>query len=100
VPPARGNGNLINPLNNSENYSVNSSVVLWNDNYINNDIRQQGLLIQSAGISVQQAQNNITLSITQAYLNILSAKENEKYIMDLASTSDSKLDPIEALHDE
>ena len=81
----QGDGSLINQLTNNGSYSVNSSVVLWNDNYINSTIPQQNLLMQSAGLSLREAQNNITLSITQAYLNILLSKENEKYVMDLRS---------------
>jgi outer membrane protein len=93
------NGSLVNQLTNRGSYSVNSSVVLWNDNYINNNIRQQSLLIQSVGLSVQQAQNNITLSITQAFLNVLLAKENEKYIIDLVNTSDSSVKQGQMLYD-
>jgi outer membrane protein len=46
-------------------------------------------LVQSAALSTTQSVNNITLSISQAYLNILLAKENLKYITDLVNTSDS-----------
>ena len=51
---ASGNGDFINQLASSGNYTVNSSIVLWNDNYINNNIRKWELLTQSAGLSVQQ----------------------------------------------
>ncbi|MCX6318109.1 MAG: TolC family protein [Bacteroidetes bacterium] len=85
----RGNGNLVNQLTSSGAYAVNSSVVLWNDNSVNNTIRRQDLSFQSAGLSVQQAQNNVTLAITQAYLNVLLAKENEKYVSELVHNTDS-----------
>lgn len=83
------NGNLINQLSSTGIYSLNSSVVLWNNNSVNNNIQQQNLLLQTAGLSVMQTQNNITLSITQAYLNVLLAKENEKYISELVHNTDS-----------
>ena len=86
-----GNSSLVNQLNSNGNYSINSAIVLWNDNYINNNIRQRNLLTQSAGLSIQQSQNDIILLITQAYLDILLAKENEKYIVDLVNTSNSRV---------
>ena len=94
-----GNGNLVNQLTSSGNYTLNSSIVLWNDNYINNNIRQRELLTQSAGLSVKQSLNNITLLITQAYLDILLAKENLKYISDLVSTSEARVKQGQLFYD-
>lgn len=93
------NGGLVNQLTTSGSYSVNSSIVLWNDNYINNNIRQRELLTQSAGLSVQQSLNNITLQITQAYLDILLAKENLKYITDLVTTSEARVKQGQMFYD-
>jgi outer membrane protein len=69
------------------NYGLNSQVTLYNGGFLRNDIRQKNLLIQSANLDVQQAENDITLQITQAYLNILLAKENIVYIEDVLATS-------------
>ncbi len=69
------------------NYSLNSSVTLYNAGYITNDIKQKDLLERSADLNVQQAQNDITLQVTQAYLNILLTKENILYLQDLVNTS-------------
>jgi len=96
---AYGTGKLINQLSSTGTYSVNSSIVLWNDNYYNNNILQNNLLVQSAGLSVQQSLNNITLSITQAYLNVLLAKENERYLIDLVNTTDSSVKQGQLLYD-
>jgi len=94
-----GNGNLVNQLTGSGNYTLNSSIVLWNDNYINNNIRQRELLTQSAGLSVKQSINSITLLITQAYLDILLAKENLKYISDLVITSEARVKQGQLFYD-
>lgn len=96
---APGNGHLVNQLTTSAAYSVNSSVVLWNDNYINNSIRQQNLVTQSAGLSAGETQNDITLSVTGAFLNILLAKENERYVIDLVNTIDSSAKQGQLLYD-
>ncbi len=86
---SRGAGGLVNQLTNSGSYSISSSVILWDDHAISNTIRQEDLISQSAGLSIQQSQNNISLSITQAFLNVLLAKENLVYIQNLVATSDS-----------
>lgn len=75
----------------SGNYSLNSSWTLYNGGYLNSDVKQKGVLLQSANLSVQQAENDITLQITQAYLNILLAKENIVYLEDLVNTSQGQL---------
>ena len=48
-------------------------------------------MIQSANLNILQTQNDITLQITQAFLNILLAKENIVYVEDLIKTSQSQL---------
>jgi outer membrane protein len=88
---SNGSGGLVNQLTTSGSYSVNSGIVLWSGNSINNTIQQRELLRQSAGLSVQESVNNITLLITQAYLDILLSKENLKYITDLVSTSEARV---------
>jgi outer membrane protein len=97
--PFDNNNHLENQLTSIGNYSLNSSIVLWNDNYINNNIRQREMLTQSAGLSITQSLNNITLLITQAYLDILLAKENLKYITDLVSTSEARVKQGQLFYD-
>ena len=86
-----GNGSLVNQLTTNGIYTINSSVVLWNDNSINYNIHQRELLAQSAGLLVQQSLNNITISITQSFLEVLLAKENLKYVNDLVNTSQARV---------
>ncbi|HYM95192.1 MAG TPA: TolC family protein [Chitinophagaceae bacterium] len=93
------NGSLVNQLTTSGSYSVNSSIILWNDNSINNNIRLQELFTQSARLSIQQSLNNITLLITQSYLNILLSKENLKYITDLVSSSEARVKQGQMFYD-
>lgn len=76
----------------SNNLSLNSSMTLYNGGYINNDIRQKNLEIESANLNILQSENDITLSIVQAYLNILLAKENVVYVQDLVNTSAAQVE--------
>lgn len=68
-------------------YSLNSGVTLYQGGYLRDDIRQKRLGIQSANLNVLQSENDITLEITQAYLNILLAKENVIYVRDLVNST-------------
>jgi outer membrane protein len=80
-------------------YSANSSVTVYNGGYLMNDIRQKNLEIQSANLNILQSENDITLQITQAYLNILLAKENIVYIKDLLTTTQAQVDQGQKQYD-
>lgn len=91
--------NITDQLSNNGTYSLNSSVILWNSNSVNNNIRQQELIAQTAALSVEQARNNLSLQITQYYLDILLAHENIQYINSLVATSDSLVKQGELFYD-
>jgi outer membrane protein len=94
------NSNNANPVvggfqtqaNASGNYGLTSNWVIYNGGFLNNDVKQKNILLESAGLNVQQAENDITLQITQAYLNILLQKENIVYLQELVGTSQSQLE--------
>ena len=52
----------------ASNYSLNSSMILYQGGYLKNNIQAQQLNIEAANLNVQEAQNDITIQITQAYL--------------------------------
>jgi outer membrane protein len=76
----------------SGNYSITTSVTLYNGGLLRNDILQKNLEIQAANLNILQSINDITLSITQAYLGILLAKENVVYVTDLVNTMGAQVD--------
>ena len=88
------NGNVIaggSGFTASGAYSLNSSVTLYNGNYINNTILQKNLAVQSANLNIIQQENDVTLQVTQAYLAILLDKENIISDSDLVSTSQAQV---------
>jgi outer membrane protein len=95
VSKVDGNGNVISSggsgFTASGSYGLNSSVTLYNGNYINNNIQQKNLSVQSANLSIIQQENDITLQITQAYLAILLDKENIIYNTDLVNTTQARV---------
>ena len=78
-------------INSSGSYGLSSAWTLYQGGYLKTDIRQKDLSVQSANFSVLQSENDITLQITQAYLNILVDKETIIYNQDLVKTSTAQL---------
>jgi outer membrane protein len=76
----------------SQSFTLSSGVTIYNGGYINNDIRQKNIEIESANLTVIQNIDDIILEITQAYLAILLAKENVVYMQDLLHTSAAQAD--------
>ncbi|CAM4107455.1 outer membrane protein [Pedobacter westerhofensis] len=78
-------------INSSGSYGVSSAWTLYQGGYLKTDIRQKDLSVQSANFNVLVSENDITLQITQAYLNILVDKESIIYNQDLVKTSIAQL---------
>jgi outer membrane protein len=60
----------------SGNYFLQSDMILYNGNKLNNSVSQNELLVKSGELAVKQAENNMELNITEAYLKILYARES------------------------
>jgi len=86
-------------LTESGNYGLSSAVTLYQGGYIRNNIREKQLLQQTAGLDILQEENDITLNVTQAFLNILLAKENIVYFQDLLNTSQSQVQQAQQKYD-
>lgn len=55
---------------------LNSSVTLFQGNQINNQIKRSRLLVDGNSFYMEEAKNNVILSITEAYLQALYNKES------------------------
>lgn len=75
----------------SGSYGISSNVTLYNGSYINNNIQQKNLQVQSANLGILQQENDIVLQITQAYLTVLLDKETVIYNTDLLSTTQAQV---------
>lgn len=76
----------------SGSYGITSSWTLYQGGFLRYDIQQKNLLVESSNLAVIQEENDITLLITQAYLNILLDKESQVYALDVVSTSKAQVD--------
>lgn len=63
---------------NSSNYSINSSVTVFNASKLTNQIRQAELDIQSGQYNLETTRESISLSILDAFLQVLYAEESVK----------------------
>ncbi len=92
-------GNLRSGTRLSGSTSVNSAVTLYNGGFLRNDILQKDLLVKVAGLDLAATENDITLQITEAYLNILLAKENIVYVQDVVATSQAQVQQQQQFYD-
>ena len=83
----------------SGNYGLNSAITLYQGGYVRNNIREKQLYQQTAGLDILQEENDITLNVTQDFLNILLAKENIVYFQDLLNTSQSQVQQAKQKYD-
>lgn len=63
---------------NGSNYSVNSGVTIYNGSRISNQIKQADLEIEGGKYSLETTKEAISLSILNAYLQVLYAEEQVK----------------------
>jgi len=71
----------------SGDYSINSSLTIYNGKAISNTILQKDAESQSANLNMQQQENDIIIRVTQAYLTILLDKETVVYDTEILNTS-------------
>lgn len=75
----------------SGTYGLTSSWTLYQGGYIRNDIQQKNLAVERANLNILQEVNDITLQITQYYLNVLLDKESINYEQNVVSTSQAQV---------
>ena len=74
-------------------------MIVYEGGYLRNNIQSQQLYVQAAKLNVAEAKNDITIQITQAYLNILMEKENILALQNLVQTSQAQYNNGKVLFD-
>lgn len=83
VSQSMSNGNSIDPVTSdyvsqqihSTSPTISTSVTLFQGKQISNQIKQNKLLVEQNSLYVEEAKNNVALSITEAFLQALYNKE-------------------------
>jgi len=76
---------------------LNTDVPVYRGGIINNNIKAGEIELDKARLDVEEAENDIVLSITQAWMNILFARENYLYYSDVVETSEVNLERTRVL---
>jgi outer membrane protein len=69
---------FVQKVNFFTSFSLGANMLLYNGGRINNTIKQENINIQAAQEDLKQINNNLALSISNAYLSILLAEETLK----------------------
>ena len=80
----------------STNLSLSTSMTLYNGNQLNNAVQQNRLLVEQNELYVEEAKNNITLSILEAYLQILYNRESIQVAQNNLEASEQEVDRAKA----
>jgi outer membrane protein len=83
----------------SGSYGLSSGLTLYQGGYIRNNVREKQLLTETAKLDILQQENDLTLTVTQGFLNVLLAKENIIYLRDLLSTSGEQVKQAQQKYD-
>lgn len=75
----------------SNSYGVNSQFVLYQGNKQNLQIEKNELLVSQSSLYEKEAQNNISLSVIQAYLQVLYYREGITIARNAVASSDQEL---------
>jgi len=98
-------GRSIDPFTNSyinqqityANYSISSSVVLFNGFQLKNLIKQNSLTYEANKMDLQQTRDNTTLNVILVYLQILSNEEQLQQSKDQASVTRQQVDRLNTM---
>lgn len=80
-------------------YGLSTSLIIYQGGSLKNNILSQQLNTQAANLNVSESMNNLTIQITQSYLNILLAKENITALENVVTTSEAQYNNGQVLFD-
>lgn len=83
---------------NFANYSINTSITLWNGSSLQNAIKQTELNAKASEMDWQQTKDNITINVILAYLQVLSAQEQLNVAKNQVEVTKTQVARLETLH--
>lgn len=82
---------------NSSNFQLNSSVTLYNGMVLQNTVQQNNLALQAGQLELAATRNNISLTVAQNYLNVLTGTEQLAVAQRQAEVTRAQLDRTQRL---
>lgn len=89
----------VSQLIHSTSMGLNAQATLYGGSLLTNQMKQNKLLVQQSDLYVEEAKNNITLSITEAYLMALYYKEGIRITENNLSTSQKQEELTKSKYD-
>jgi outer membrane protein len=83
---------------NFANYSINTSITIWNGSSISNNIKQNELNAKASEMDWQQQKDNITINVILAYLQVLSNQEQLTIARNQAEVSKAQVARLDVLN--
>lgn len=93
------NGDFISKGSYSGSYALNTSITLYNGGKLSQNQKQQNIAVKIDELSLDERQNSIEMSVTQAYLEILYANENLKTLKKSVELSEIQTKRTKALYE-
>lgn len=98
-------GRSINPQSNqfvqqtinAGNYQLNASATLYNGMTLRNTIKQNDLVLQASQQELNATRNNVSLTVVQSYLNVLTGTEQLNIAQRQADVTRAQLDRTQRL---
>ncbi len=84
---------------NSNNFSLSSSLTLFDGNRINNTIKRNKTNIEISRLAAEQAQYDVSINVALAYLNILLNQELLEVAQQNVASTQAQLDRTQKLFD-
>jgi outer membrane protein len=99
-------GRSIDPFTNSyvnqevsfANYSINSTVILWNGGNLRNTTQRDALSFEAGKMDVQQAKDNITVNVILAYLQVVNNEEQLELAKQQAFVTRQQVERLDVLN--
>lgn len=91
-----GNGNFVTSSQYTGTYALSTGVTLYNGGKIHNTVKQRKLLHETSRLLVEKARNDIELSVTASFLEVLYAIETMRSDSAVLENSRAQLELAEA----
>ncbi len=94
------NNTYVDEQNSSGNYGLSGGLILFNGLQLQNAIRQNALFYNASKMDLQQQKDNITLSVLNAYLTVLSSQEALDIAIKQASVDSAQVVRLEIQNEQ
>ncbi len=94
------NNTYVDQQNSSGTYSLNGNLLIFNGLQLQNAIKQNALFYHASKMDLQQQKDNITLSVLNAYLTVLSSQEALDIAIRQASVDSAQVARLEIQNEQ